>query len=139
MEIGHTRIFRGFVDDVDVAFQAACAGAALVQSLHSGSVQRFEKSGAHFATNVDIAVEKAILDMLRTARPDDAVHGEEFGETGPGDAERVWWVDPLCGTLNYAAGLPVYSINIALVRGGDVVAADNATHKLLLAGSAEQF
>jgi fructose-1,6-bisphosphatase/inositol monophosphatase family enzyme len=35
----------------------------------------------------------------------------------------VWLLDPLCGTLNFAAPLPVVGVNAALVENGEVVAA----------------
>lgn len=46
--------------------------------------------------------------------------GEEYG-ADDGDGSRTWLVDPLCGTLNYAAHTPLVAINIAL-RAGDRVA-----------------
>ncbi|WP_246064726.1 inositol monophosphatase family protein [Nonomuraea longispora] len=45
--------------------------------------------------------EKSILGVIRAARPDDAVLGEEGGQQGAPGAVRQWLVDPLCGTLNY--------------------------------------
>ena len=38
--------------------------------------------------------------------------GEEYGATGK--APRTWLVDPLCGTLNFAAQTPLFSVNVAL-------------------------
>ncbi|GAA0367916.1 phosphatase [Actinoallomurus spadix] len=43
--------------------------------------------------------------------------------TGPDDAARVWLVDPLCGTLNYAARNMLVAGNVALCVGSDVTAA----------------
>jgi len=58
--------------------------------------------------------------VLLDAFPDDAVLGEEGGEVGASD--RLWVVDPLDGTVNYAHGFPVYCVSIALtVRGERVV------------------
>ena len=109
--------------DVDVALKAASVGASIARGCFGEERTRFAKVGADFATDVDIAVEEAILDVLRGARPKDAVQGEECGVTGPSDARRMWVVDPLCGTLNYAAGLGMYAINVALIRGDDVLVA----------------
>lgn len=36
-------------------------------------------------------------------------------------ADRVWIVDPLDGTVNYANGIPFFCISIAVVRGGQPV------------------
>lgn len=66
--------------------------------------------------------EQAILDVIRTARPDDAVLGEEGGQHGADDAARRWLVDPLCGTLNYAVGNMLVAVNVALRDGAAAVA-----------------
>nr|MDT0658518.1 inositol monophosphatase family protein [Micromonospora sp. DSM 115978] len=111
------------VNDVELAVAAAQAGAAVVRARFGTSLQRFAKSGHDFATVADIEAEKAILDVLRTARPDDAVIGEESGTSGPGIAGRTWLVDPLCGTLNFAARSMLVAVNVALRVGPDVTAA----------------
>lgn len=66
--------------------------------------------------------EKAILGVIRAARPDDAVLGEEGGQQGASDAVRQWLVDPLCGTLNYAVGNMLVAVNVALREGAAAVA-----------------
>ena len=109
--------------DVEVAIEAARAGARIALAQYGGTRERYAKQGADFATDVDMAVERAIVEILRTARPEDTIQGEELGVTGSPEAERRWLVDPLCGTLNYAAGLALYAVNVALVRGDDVLAA----------------
>jgi len=64
--------------------------------------------------------------VIRAARPSDAVTGEETGRTGPDGSERQWLVDPLCGTLNYAAGMMLAAVNVALRAGSDITAAASA-------------
>jgi myo-inositol-1(or 4)-monophosphatase len=89
--------------DPELAIAAARAGAAVVRARYGDSLARFDEAPTDFATLADIEAEKAILDVLRTARPGDALLGEESGYDGPDDADRTWLVDPLCGPLNYAA------------------------------------
>ncbi|MFI6861999.1 inositol monophosphatase family protein [Streptomyces sp. NPDC050421] len=112
--------------DAQLAIQAAQAGAAVVRDMYGTSLPRTEKSGGDFATAADLAAEEAILDVLRTARPDDAVTAEESGHTGPGGARRRWLVDPLCGTLNYAVRNMLVAVNVALRVGPAVTAAASA-------------
>jgi myo-inositol-1(or 4)-monophosphatase len=114
------------ITDEDLAIAAAQAGAAVVRSKYGASLARFEKSRGDFATAADIEAEKVILDLLRTARPDDAVTGEESGRTGVDGAERMWLVDPLCGTLNYAARSMLVAVNVALRTGSDISVAASA-------------
>ncbi|MER7728009.1 inositol monophosphatase family protein [Streptomyces sp. NPDC096323] len=112
--------------DVQLAVEAAQAGAAVVRGMYGTVLSRTEKAGGDFATDADVAAEDAILGVLRTARPDDAVTGEESGETGAGGAERRWLVDPLCGTLNYAVQNMLVAVNVALRVGSGVTAAASA-------------
>src|SRR5690242_11572695 len=100
--------------DAQVALRAASAGAAVVREMYGASLTRYEKGGGDFATAADIAAEEAVLDVLRAARPDDAVTGEESGESGAAGSGRRWLVDPLCGTLNYAVGNMLVAVNVAL-------------------------
>ncbi|MEU1368887.1 inositol monophosphatase family protein [Streptomyces sp. NPDC005803] len=113
-------------NDAQLAVRAAQAGAAVVRDMYGTSLPRTEKSGGDFATAADLAAEKAILDVLRTARPDDAVTGEESGHTGADGARRRWLVDPLCGTLNYAVQNMLVAVNVALREGPGITAAASA-------------
>ncbi|MFJ5705948.1 inositol monophosphatase family protein [Streptomyces sp. NPDC093105] len=109
--------------DAEVAAAAARAGAEVVRGLHGRELERIDKGAGDFATTADLAAERAILDVLRAARPDDAVLGEESGRQGAAGADRQWLVDPLCGTLNYAVGDKLVGVNVAL-RGGAAAVAD---------------
>jgi myo-inositol-1(or 4)-monophosphatase len=75
-----------------------------------------------FATDADIDAEHAIVAVLRAARPGDAYHGEELGTSGS-TADRTWLIDPLCGTLNFAAQTPLLAVNVALLDSGRVTVA----------------
>ncbi len=97
-----------------------------MRTQYGASSARFEKDGGDFATAADIEAEKVIVDILRAARPGDAVVGEESGRTGSGDAGRVWLVDPLCGTLNYAVRSMLVAVNVALRTGREVAVAASA-------------
>ena len=79
-----------------------------------------QKKGNDFATDVDLALERQIVAELEAATGI-GVHGEEFGGADL-DAPLVWVVDPIDGTFNYAAGSPMASILLALLRDGEPVA-----------------
>ncbi|WP_433544067.1 inositol monophosphatase family protein (plasmid) [Streptomyces sp. CA-294286] len=113
-------------DDPQLAVRAAQSGAAVVRDMYGSSLARYAKGAGDFATAADVAAEQAILDVLRAARPEDAVTGEESGATGEADAGRRWLVDPLCGTLNYAVRTPLVAVNVALRVGAGVTAAASA-------------
>ncbi|MFD6534230.1 inositol monophosphatase family protein [Streptomyces sp. NPDC060184] len=104
-------------EDAETAAAGAEAGARVVRALYGRRLARVDKGGGDFATTADLEAERAILDVIRAARPDDAVLGEEGGQQGAAGAVRQWLVDPLCGTLNYAAGTLVVAVNVALREG----------------------
>lgn len=93
---------------------AAQAGAEVIRPRYGTELSRFDKAVLDFATDVDIASERAVRQVLASARPDDAIEGEELGGSGDPSAPRRWLVDPLCGTSNFAARLPLFAVNVAL-------------------------
>ncbi|MET7731848.1 inositol monophosphatase family protein [Streptomyces sp. NPDC005402] len=109
-------------DDAAVAIAGARAGADVVRTMYGQRLQRVDKGAGDFATAADMEAEKAILGVIRAARPDDAVLGEEGGQQGAADAVRQWLVDPLCGTLNYAVGNMLVAVNVALRDGAAAIA-----------------
>ncbi|HXL91194.1 MAG TPA: histidinol-phosphatase [Streptosporangiaceae bacterium] len=71
-------------------------------------------------SDADRAVEESLRNVLRRARPRDAVLGEEMGRTGNGS--RCWVIDPIDATKNYVRGVPVWATLVGLMDGPDVVA-----------------
>lgn len=100
--------------------------AADVVARDAGAVAQSYLEGAHrldtvlkgpqdVVTAADGAVERMIVDELRSWFPDDAFIGEEGGGAA-GDA--CWVIDPIDGTANFARGLPHWCVSIAFVAGG---------------------
>src|ERR1044072_6192764 len=79
-----------------------------------------QKKGNDFATEVDLAIERQVVEALRRETGIE-VHGEEFGGADV-DSPLVWVLDPIDGTFNYAAGSPMAAILLGLVRDGEPVA-----------------
>ena len=78
------------------------------------------KKGNDFATEVDLAIERQVVAELEQATGI-GVHGEEFGGTAV-DSPWVWVLDPIDGTINYAAGSPMAAILLGLLHDGEPVA-----------------
>jgi histidinol-phosphatase len=70
-------------------------------------------------SDADRAVETAIRQALAQARPEDSVHGEEFGIEGT--SSRRWVIDPIDGTKAFVRGVPVWATLIALMQGDEVL------------------
>jgi myo-inositol-1(or 4)-monophosphatase len=111
------------ITDAEVAIEAARVGAEVVARRFGGDHVRRAKTATDFATETDVNAELAILAVLREHRPDDARTGEELGASGAAHAPRRWLIDPLCGTLNFAATTPLVVVNVALIDHGAVRAA----------------
>jgi myo-inositol-1(or 4)-monophosphatase len=109
--------------DAEVAIAVVEAGATIVRRCFGTSLERVDKGAGDFATSADVGAEHAMLAVLRQARPQDAIVGEETGRSGALDGGRRWLLDPLCGTLNYAAGMRVAAVNAALHDGTSFLAA----------------
>jgi myo-inositol-1(or 4)-monophosphatase len=116
------------------ALEAVRAGLAVVQARVGAHDVRL-KGPRDPVTGTDLAGQAAIENVLRRRTPTIAFVGEE-GDARVPDSGDYWLVDPLCGTGNFAAGLPLYAINVALVKGGEVtigVAADGVTGEVYAA------
>ena len=107
--------------EVSVAARAAERGAEVVRAagLGGGVGVRAKELPGDYVTEVDLAAERAISELLTAEGGGVGVHGEESGGVDIADA---WVVDPLDGTTNFAHGFWAVGVSVALVRGGRPVA-----------------
>ena len=75
------------------------------------------KADQSFVTELDLAIEARLRELIEQARPDHGVMGEEYGSRDL-DAEVVWILDPVDGTAPFIAGIPVYGTLIGVSRFG---------------------
>jgi myo-inositol-1(or 4)-monophosphatase len=83
------------------------------------------KGPRDFVSAVDREAERLIGEMLRSARPESVILGEELSPTAAASdppATLLWVVDPLDGTANYLHGYPHYAVSIAAVVEGQLAA-----------------
>jgi myo-inositol-1(or 4)-monophosphatase len=77
------------------------------------------KGDRDLVTDVDLAVERTVRDLLARKTPGIAFLGEEEGRTGAdGRPLRTWAFDPIDGTVNHAAGSPLCAVSLALLEDG---------------------
>jgi myo-inositol-1(or 4)-monophosphatase len=67
-------------------------------------------------TIMDRRSEALLHGLIRQARPDDGILGEE-GADVMGRSGLTWVVDPIDGTVNYLYGIPAYAVSVAVVIG----------------------
>ncbi|HVL31125.1 MAG TPA: inositol monophosphatase family protein [Solirubrobacteraceae bacterium] len=99
-----------------IAADAARAAGALLGERFAGGDERATGSKStptDLVSEADLAAERAIRELIEQRRPDDAILGEEGGETKEGAALR-WIVDPLDGTVNFLFGVPQWCVSVAV-------------------------
>jgi len=78
------------------------------------------KGRQDYLTATDGAIEQFVREQIEARFPGDAVLGEEGG--GSVDGARLWIVDPIDGTANFARQIPHYCISLGLIVGGKLEA-----------------
>ena len=71
-------------------------------------------------SEADRRSEHFLLSYIHQHFPADRIIAEESGELA-GTGDRVWYIDPLDGTINYVHGLPIYSVSIAYAEQGNLL------------------
>ena len=111
-----------FADLARLAAETAVAVGDAIAISDTAIVTR-KRGRANFATAADHAAERAIISRLSTHDARIPVLAEESARKGLADANRVWVVDPIDGTLNFSRGLPFYCVLIGYVEDGRTRAA----------------
>jgi len=107
---------------LEVAAQAARAGGKLaLERLGKTDYMRW-KSQRDVVAGAGMDVQARILEVLRRETPEFGILAEEGpeDEAVPLDAEYLWIVDPICGSLNYVQGIPYFAVSIALRTAGAI-------------------
>lgn len=95
------------------------AGMILMENF--GKIERVDAKGVRdLVSNVDIASERKIIEIIKSQYPDHAILCEE-SEGNITDSEYKWIIDPLDGTHNYVYGISTYGVSIALEHRGELV------------------
>lgn len=113
--MNYTEILPGIVD------LAKRVGAFQKENLFKSGLLIDTKSNAtDLVTEIDKASDAMISDYIKTNFPDHNLFTEESGVSGA-QSDYQWVVDPLDGTTNFAQGLPIFCISIALKHKGETV------------------
>ncbi|MHB1596627.1 MAG: inositol monophosphatase family protein [Streptosporangiaceae bacterium] len=73
-----------------------------------------KKGDRDMVSDLDIAIERTVRDFLADATPGIGFLGEEEGATGA-EAGLRWALDPIDGTANFVAGIPLFAVSLALI------------------------
>jgi len=122
---GLSPLLRAMID------AAVSAGNGLREDfVQIASLEIEHKIGPDPVSAADLRAEATLRTELAAAYPEYGFLGEEGGLIGGTDPTHMWIVDPLDGTANFLCGLPLFAVNVALVRDGKVVA--GVTHLPML-------
>ena len=99
--------------------ESLCLEAGEIHMRHFRRLASYEKKGAiDLVTAADKEAEERIAARTREAYPSHRLLAEEgAGADAPRDDEWIWVVDPVDGTTNFAHGVPLFAVSIALCRG----------------------
>lgn len=79
------------------------------------------KNDGSFVTEIDKGVENLFRAEIQKRFPDDAIVGEEFGNSRPSQSGFTWVLDPIDGTCSFVHGVPLFGTMIGLMEGEEPV------------------
>lgn len=91
------------------------AGAAVLDKFGKIGVAYTKKHANDVVTEADLFSNKILVDAVKNKYPAHGIVSEEQGEHQAG-AEYVWYIDPLDGSKNFASGIPLFVIMVALAK-----------------------
>ena len=96
---------------------ARAAGQLILEQ--SRALDPRAKGRFDLVTTADTRSENFLLAELERRFPDDRILAEESSAHKPAAVDgRLWIIDPLDGTVNYASGIPVFAVSLALLEDG---------------------
>ena len=100
---------------LNIAVKAARAACTIISRAEENlsSLEVHKKSHSDYVSEIDMACERTIIEILREAFPKHQILAEETGLTGPENSQYQWVIDPLDGTTNFIHGFPQYAVSIA--------------------------
>ncbi len=104
------------LDDLEIL--ARQAGVILRAGYGQAHTIDSKSHAIDLVTETDRRSEAFLLESIRRRWPEHSILAEESGAHG-GDA-HLWYVDPLDGTVNFAHGVPIFSVSIAYADGDGV-------------------
>jgi myo-inositol-1(or 4)-monophosphatase len=96
---------------------AEASGRLIRERFAAGDVGYETKADHSMVTETDRDVEHMLREMIHAIHPDHGIIGEEYGSEST-DAEFVWTLDPIDGTISFVSGVPLFGTLIGLMQNG---------------------
>lgn len=105
---------------LEVSIDAAHRAGEIIRGRFLTEKEVSFKGRSDIVTDVDLAAEKVILDLVRDEYPEFSILSEESDPITTG-SPYTWVVDPIDGTRNFAEGIPHFCVVVALAKDGQMV------------------
>lgn len=105
---------------LQLAKEIATTAGKLILSLQGKTEIQYKETSYNLVTMADKESEKAIFSLIRSSMPDSIIMSEETLWQQNIMAERLWIIDPLDGTNNFAHSIPHYCVSVAYAEKGSV-------------------
>jgi len=110
--------------DINILKESVISASKAIVLPQFNSVTRHYKSDGSVVTDADFEMQEAITYALNLHYPDIALLGEEMTQVQQQSlldlGKPLWCLDPIDGTSNFAAGMPYFSVSLALIEAGRV-------------------
>ena len=108
--------------ELEVAIHAALEAGKVLEKYFETEILKEFKEDKSIVTLADKEAEEIIKKIILQAFPEHSIVAEETGIDGTG-SEYVWHVDPVDGTRNFANGIPLFAVSIALSYKNEIIVA----------------
>ena len=107
---------------LEVAVRAARTGGKVAKARLGNSGYLKWKGLRDVTSEASLEVQEAIISTILEEFPNSGILAEEGPEDAPVpvEAEHLWIVDPICGSMNFVQGIPHFAVSIALRSGGSI-------------------
>lgn len=95
------------------------AGDLALDYFHKGVIFETKSNLADLVTIADVKTSEFLVSAIHTQYPDHMITSEEMKDSINSGAQYEWVIDPIDGTRNFANGIPMWCIIIALVHNGE--------------------
>jgi myo-inositol-1(or 4)-monophosphatase len=101
--------------------EASKAAEKILKQYYQTSFEISSKTSINdIVTIVDKESEAAIISIIKQNFPDHYIYSEEAGDLVQ-ESNYKWIIDPIDGTVNFAHGLPMCGISIALAKDNEII------------------
>lgn len=107
---------------MEVAVRAARRGGELAGARMGDPGYLRWKGHRDVVSEASLPVQEAIVSTVLESFPHAAILAEEGPDDQPlpVDADELWIIDPICGSLNFAQGIPHFAVSLALRSEGRI-------------------